>query len=359
MMRPIVIQGIQLVPVNLQMRQTFVTTLGRKDVSHNLLVTVRLSDGAVGYGEASASLAMPDQTQAAMAAALRRLAPCLIGRRAADLRALAATAWAREPDYPTALAALECAWLDALCRSRGVPMWRCFGPRPRVVSTSLTIPAWPPPVAARAVRAARRAGIRRFKIKITADAEDGLARVMAVHRAAPRAALVVDANQAFAADAAIRFAQRLTRERLPVRFLEQPVARDDWEGLAVVHDRSPIPILVDESVGDAAAARHVLRHRLADGINIKLAKTGLLGALDIIRMAWRAGCRLMIGCMAESRIGLAASIHLACGSGLFDWVDLDSHRLVESPPCRGGFTDTGGRLRVSPTRPGTGVTIRR
>ncbi len=339
------------------MRQTFVTTLGRKDVSHNLLVAVRLSDGSTGYGEASESLAMPDQTQTAMLGALRRMTPRLVGQPARNLRALSAIAWQHESHYPTAIAALECALLDAVCRSRRIPMWRYFGGRQRSVNTSITISAWPPAQAARAARAAAHSGIRRLKIKVTGAIDDNLARVRAVHRAAPRALLVVDANQAFSASAAIAFAHALVHHRLPVRYLEQPVERHDWEGLAEVHRRSPLPIIVDESADDVQATQHLIRHRLADGINIKLAKTGLLHALEIMRLARRVGLQLMIGCMAESRVGLAASVHLACGSGAFDWVDLDSHWLVEPVPCHGGFASTGGRLRVHETAPGTGITL--
>ncbi len=357
MNRSPIIEEVRLLPLDLRMRQTFVTTLGRKDVSHNLLVTVRLSDGSTGYGEASESLAMPDQTQAAMLGALRRLTPRFVGQSAGNLRTLSAIAWQYESNYPTAIAALECALLDAVCRSRRVPMWLHFGGRQRSVSTSLTISAWPPVQAARAARSAARSGIRRLKIKVTGAIDDDLSRVRAVHRAAPRALLVVDANQAFSASAAIAFADALIHHRLPVRYLEQPVERHDWEGLAEVRRRSPLPIIVDESADDVQAVQHMIKHHLTDSINIKLAKSGLLHALEIMRLSQRAGLRLMIGCMAESRVGLATSVHLACGSGAFDWVDLDSHWLVEPTPCHGGFTTADGRLRVHQTAPGTGITL--
>ena len=90
-------------------------------------------------------------------------------------------------------------------------------------------------------------------------------------------------------------------------------------------------------------------------INVKLAKCGLFGALEIIRRSKIAETRLMIGCMAESAIGLSPSVALACGTGAFDFADLDSHLLVISPACRPGFSTHGAKLSVHPTRPGSGV----
>ena len=75
-----VIDTIELVPLNLPMRQPFVTALGRKSVSRNLLVRVQLANGIAGYGEASASLAWPGETQPAMTRAVRKIVPSLNGR---------------------------------------------------------------------------------------------------------------------------------------------------------------------------------------------------------------------------------------------------------------------------------------
>ena len=93
----------------------------------------------------------------------------------------------------------------------------------------------------------------------------------------------------------------------------------------------------------------------ADGVNIKVAKSGLLGALDIIRTAQRFKKRLAIGCMEESKLGLAASVHLACGAGVFEWVDLDSVFLLESTSLRGGFLIKGPKLSVKGMGPGIGI----
>ncbi|HEU4754882.1 MAG TPA: enolase C-terminal domain-like protein, partial [Armatimonadota bacterium] len=92
----------------------------------------------------------------------------------------------------------------------------------------------------------------------------------------------------------------------------------------------------------------------AHGINIKLAKAGMLGALQIIAIARAAGLKLMIGCMLETLPGNGAAVHFACGTGAFDYLDLDSHMLVgiETPGLP--FEQRGDELRVRADVPGTG-----
>ncbi len=353
-----VITAVTHRPWNLPLRQPFVTARGHKTLSRNLLVTVTLSDGprrqTHGHGEASASLAWPDDSQPAMARCLTRVGPELIGLPVTAAWRRLHDAWNTADARPAALGAVECALATAEAKAAGVPLWRQLARqvagvqgRRRSVTTMLTISAWPVPVAERATREAARRGFRRLKVKVTGTApEDDLARLVAVHRAAPHAALLVDANQGFTAQGALAFARAMQRIRLPVILFEQPVSRDDLDGMARVARESGLRVAADESVCRPADARRLIRRRAAHIFNLKLAKSGLLGAREIIRLARRARVGLMLGCMAESAIGLAPSVHLACGSGLFRYVDLDSHLLVAGPRTPAFRTD-GPRLSVA------------
>jgi len=343
------IAAVELEPLNLPLRQLFVTALGSKRVSRNLRVVIRLEDGTAGRGEASASLAWPDQTQAAMKKVLAPLACGLAGIPIAHYRRLSARAWEEAGRYPPAAAALECALLDAYTRSRGIPLWKWFGGKRRSVITALTISAWPPARAARAAGGAAKKGFTRLKVKLTGkDAEGDFDRLRAVHRAAPRAALWLDGNQGFTSHQAIALCARARRENLPIRLFEQPVHRKDWDGLAQIERETRLPVVADESVRSPDEARKMIRRGGVSAINVKLAKCGISGALEILRLARKAGVRLMIGCMAESAIGLSPSVALACGTGGFHYIDLDSHLLVVSPLGETGFVTRGARLAISP-----------
>ena len=331
------------------MRRPFVTALGRKEISRNLGVIVRLQDGTAGYGEASASLAWPDQTQAGMKRALARVASRAAGTEIRCYKELSRRAWETAGEFPPAVAALECALLDAYTRTQGISLWKFFGGRCRSVVTSLTISAWPAGAAARAAREAAKNGFRRLKVKLSGrDPAGDLQRLLAVHHAAPKAALWLDGNQGFTPEQAIRFCSLARSKSLPVRLFEQPVAKKDWGGLARVQRETGIPVVADESARAVADAKELIRRRAVSVINVKLAKCGPFGALEIIRLAKKAGVRLMIGCMAESAAGLAPSVALACGTGAFDYVDLDSHLLVVSPPGRAGFRGRGPLLSIDP-----------
>jgi L-alanine-DL-glutamate epimerase-like enolase superfamily enzyme len=92
-----------------------------------------------------------------------------------------------------------------------------------------------------------------------------------------------------------------------------------------------VPIYVDEdchTLGDVAACSEI-----AHGITIKLAKSG--GIREAIRMAHAAralGLGVMLGCMIESGLGIAAGCAVA---PLCDHVDLDGNLLLAHDPVPG------------------------
>lgn len=106
----------------------------------------------------------------------------------------------------------------------------------------------------------------------------------------------------------------------PILF-EQPVHRDDWEGLGYVthiaRDKYGVSVAADESCRSLVDAKKIVQGNLVDVINIKLAKFGVVGALEIIEMARASGLQLMIGGMVETRLAMGFAAHLAAGLGCF------------------------------------------
>ena len=109
----------------------------------------------------------------------------------------------------------------------------------------------------------------------------------------------------------------------PVLF-EQPVHRDDWEGLGRVShfakNKYEVSVAADESCRGLADVKKLVQGELADVVNIKLAKVGVLGALEIIEVAKASGLNLMIGGMVETRLAMGFAGHLAAGLGCFQSV---------------------------------------
>jgi L-alanine-DL-glutamate epimerase-like enolase superfamily enzyme len=90
-------------------------------------------------------------------------------------------------------------------------------------------------------------------------------------------------------------------------------------------------------------------------VNLKLAKLGGVGvALEIGRAAARAGLKVMMGGMVETRLGMTAAAHVACALGGVDFVDLDTAWLLAEDPYRGGYIAEGPRYTM-PDAPGLAV----
>jgi L-alanine-DL-glutamate epimerase-like enolase superfamily enzyme len=135
-----------------------------------------------------------------------------------------------------------------------------------------------------------------------------------------------------------------------VEFVEQPLPAHDIVGLRFVRERSALPIVADESC--LVASDIPALEGAVDGINIKLAKCGSLReAIRMVHCARAHGLRVMLGCMIESTLGIAAAIQLA---PLMDEVDLDGAALLATDPFRGPGLLPDGRLRFN-QEPGLGV----
>jgi len=307
---------------------------------------------------------MPDESQPAMRKSLEAMVPFLVGRHITDYLSLIQACWGFRPCHPSALAGLEGALLDAYARHQDLPLYRLFsrlgpgleGRKPRVIETDLTLSVAPPVALFFHAKAAWKKGFRRLKIKLGKDsAEKNAQRLLAVHQAVPRAELLADGNQGMNLSEALRMSEILKDTAVPLLFLEQPFPKHDLISMRKFRRKSRIPLLADESVLAPADARRVLESGAADGVVIKLAKSGILGALEIIQITRRLKKKLAISCMEESKLGLAASVHLACATGVFSWVDLDSVFLLEPSREKGGFHIQGSRLSVAGIRSGIGI----
>lgn len=245
-----------------------------------------------------------------------------------------------------ARAALDLAFHDRLGRRHDQPLYRLLKlPLPRVLATAVTIGIDSPEEMARQALELQQCPI----LKIKLGSEDDRARVAAVREARPDARLFIDANAAWGAEEAVSQLQHLLDYKLEL--IEQPVAKDDFEGMGYVQRHVPVPVVADETVRTLADV-----DRLASvgvqGINIKLMKLGgLTPALRLLRRAREHGMRIMLGCMIETSLGVTSVAHL---TGMADWLDLDAPLLIANDPFEGIQYDAELKVHM-PQRPGIGV----
>jgi len=330
--------------VTLRLAETFVISRETTDEADVLQVEVR-HDGAVGFGEAAPIERYAESAASALAFVEEHGTRALgddpfaleeIGSRLAEI-----------PGELAAKCALDAALHDLQGKLLGLPVRRLLG-LPRVgPQTSWTV--WlgdPDEMARRAERAAERFG--RLKLKLGGGDGLDVERVRAV-RGVTELPLQVDVNEWWSLEEALDALPQLAE--LGVEYCEQPLRAGD-EGGAELRERSPVPIYVDEDCHVLADVESCAR--IAHGINIKLAKSG--GIREALRMAHAArALRLgvMLGCMLESGLGIAAG---CCVAPSCDHVDLDGNLLLRDDPCPGVELVDG--VQVSSTARCLGVSVR-
>ena len=258
--------------------------------------------------------------------------------------------WVGTDGPATARCAVDLALYDRIGKREKLPLWQLLGlPQPKPLASSFTVVIDEPEEMAR--MALSIPNYKNIKIKLGGDERD-MERVAAVRGARPDAKLRVDANAGWSREQAVRYLHDL--EALDVEMVEQPLAKDDIEGMGLVQKQTRIPVVADESV---LTVKHVEALAAAGvaGINLKLQKAGGLSpVLHMLKRGQELGLRIMLGCMIETSIGATAMAHLM---GTAEWVDLDSPILITNDPFDGIHFADDCAITL-PDRAGIGVISR-
>ena len=321
----------------LQLAETFTISRESQDEADVVHVEVRHGDTS-GFGEA-APIDRYDETAQSALAYVESHADAL----GDDPFALDEIFDCLPREQFAARNAIDSALHDLQGKLLGLPVHRLLGLRREGPPTSWTI--WlgdPDDMARRAEKTAGEGRFRRLKLKLGGRDGLDLERVRAV-KSVTDLPLQVDVNEYWTLDEALEYLPQMD-----LQYCEQPLPAGDPDGPELKR-RSPVPIFVDEdchTLGDVAACAE-----RAHGINIKLNKSG--GIREGIRMAHSAralGLGVMLGCMIESGLGIAAGAHM---SSLCDHVDLDGNLLLADDPWP-GITLAAG-VQLPSTSPGLGV----
>lgn len=187
-----------------------------------------------------------------------------------------------------------------------------------------------------------------YKIKLGTDKDIEIIQALRQHT---DATLRIDANAAWTVEEAL---QKIgVFKDLNIEFIEQPLAKDDWEGMKVLYQQSPIPLIADESCVFEEDVDKCVDH--FHGINIKLTKcSGLTPAIRMIQQARELNLKVMVGSMNESTVGSAAIAHLM---PLVDFVDADGPLLLQEDVATGLDYKEDGSIDTAEA-PGLGITFK-
>lgn len=185
-----------------------------------------------------------------------------------------------------------------------------------------------------------------YKIKLGTDNDIEIITTLREHT---DAVFRVDANAAWKADEALDKIPELAD--LGVEFIEQPLAKDDWEGMKILYEKSSLPLIADESCVFENDVEKCFNY--FHGINIKLTKcSGITPAKRMIEKARELNMKVMMGSMNECSIGSAA---IANFLPQLDYVDMDGPLLLAEDKASGIKYDEG-KISLS-TQPGLGIRV--
>ena len=338
--------GIQLryFPYELQLRHTFTVASYSRTTTPDVQVELTW-EGVTGYGEAS----MPQylgQTVESVSAFLSRVDleqfkdPFMMEDILDYVDSLS-------PADPAAKAAIDIALHDLVGKLLGQPWYKIWGFNPaKTPSTTFTIGIDTPEVVReKTLEAVGKFNILKVKVGLSTDEE-----MIRTIRSVTSVPLAVDANQGWK-DRSKALDEIFWLKEQGVVLVEQPLPVNRLEDTAWLTERSPLPIIADESCQRLADI-----HRLAgafSGINIKLMKcTGMREARAMVSTARALGMKVMIGCMTETSCAVSAAAQL---SPAVDFADLDGNLLISNDRFE-GVKVIDGKLTL-PEEPGIGVTL--
>src|SRR5215470_16098795 len=355
----LVIRRVDAIPLALPLLKP--VRMAAETVTHarNLLVRIEAADGTVGWGEAASAPTMTGDTLGGLTAAVRdHLGPALIGADAWMRPALVKRLRAVLHGNTGAHSAVELALLDLAGQASGLRLIDLVGGalRREVAPMWLVGNAMPDEDVAEAKAKARK-GIRFFKLKVGIKPLDTeIATALAVREAlGPDVPICADANCGFSYHAARRYLAA-TREA-DLLFLEQPFADGDLKSLAALAQTTATPIGADEGIH---SLHDIETHAAAGagGVSLKLIKLGgFAAALTAGALCRRLGLAVNVaGKMAESSLGAAATVHLACALDNIDWGVSLTHFYLAEEIARTRLAMEGGLVAL-PGQPGVGVEI--
>ena len=339
-------------PVVLYLRDSFHTSIRKADTSETVLIRLQLRNGVIGFGESVPLKYISGETINSVLGDIERAGELLNSRPISSFRKIITEMNDVFSGHSSVLAGIEMAVIDAFCKYYNLPAWQFLGGFRSCIRTDVTISLTHSEKAVSLAAKYCSQGFSCIKIKVSQSVDASY--LLAISESAPAAYFIIDANQSFDKSSAVDFIKSLPFDQSRIAVFEQPVAQNDFGALKSASKYCGVPVYADESAKNTADCFKIAKMSAADGINIKIQKQGVIGAIESTAICRSARLKVMLGCMLESAIGLSASAHLACGLGCFEYLDLDSDVLLEGDIGRSGFIRKGSEIAVL-NKPGFGA----
>ena len=331
---------LQWCPFEAKMKHVF--TIANSSRTTTPIVLTRITfDGYTGYGEA----AMPPYLGETINSAIDYLKkarpvlkkfkdPFMIGEIMAEMDAITT-------NNTAAKASIDIALHDLVGNMIGQPWWKIWGFNPaNSPYNSFTVGLDTAEVVRKKAKEAAAEG-NLIKVKLGRTEEQDKMMINTI-REVTDTTICIDANQGWKDKFyALDMINWLNTKN--VCMIEQPMPKLMLEEAGWLTERSPLPIMADEACQRLSDVRHLYGHY--SGINIKLMKcTGMHEAREMVSLAQALNMKIMVGCMTETSVAIAAGAQFA---PVCQWTDLDGNWLIAND-CFHSSTVENGRIIPSP-----------
>ncbi len=351
---------VEISQLNVALNQAISTPLGTIDAARNVVVKIITDNGIYGWGEASPFAPITGDSQESNYITAQQIAKLLVGKDALAIDERMTEINKFTVGEPSIRSAFDMALYDLAAKAANMPLYQFLGGSHRELRTDLTIGM--KDTVEQTVQHAKEviaAGFNAIKMKVGRPNLEDVAHVKAVRELVGEdIAMKIDSNQGWDYPTAVANIKAMAP--LNLEYSEQPLAAWDYDGLATLRKKVDLPICADESVFNHHDALKLVKLDAVDYLNIKLGKAGgIHTGLKINAIAEAAQIKCMVGCFAESRLGLSAAAHFSMAKPNIYFIDLDSSYEFKSDPVIGGlvFDDKIGGLIHLPESIGHGADI--
>ncbi|MCP5053185.1 MAG: dipeptide epimerase, partial [bacterium] len=355
------IANIETWAVKTRLSEPYTIAYETIDSVTNLFMRIETDNGITGFGSASPDLELTGETpQTVLDTCNNIIIPALKGRdplRPAQLMKELETGL---QNRSSTAAMLDMALWDILGKKAGLPLYKLLGGYREKIETSITIGIMSIAETIARAREFVKKGFKVLKIKGGKEVEADIQRVIKVREAVGKdIKLRFDANQGYTVKESLELLKAVRTAKLEI--LEQPTPKEQPQLLGQVRNgqdnsSSRVPVMADESLLNVDDAFYLAKHSLVNSINVKLMKVGgISNARRIDAVAKAANQKLMVGCMDESALAIAAGLHFALSSPNVIYADLDGHLDLIDDPLAGAVILKEGVLYPN-SAPGLGGT---
>ncbi len=329
------IKEVILEKLDLELSEPY--TIAYETVSEvvNYQLTLITDDGEIGKGIAAPDKVVTGETDEDVENSFKDFVqPCLLGQDPFYFPRIISELDGKVKS--SALAMTDMALYDLVTSKLGVPLYKMLGAFRDQIATSITLGIMPLEATMKKVETFLDQGFFIIKLKGGIDVEEDIMKVKTIRKKYPTLLIRFDGNQGYKLEEALHFVRSIQSDT--VEIVEQPTKVAKEQLMGIINEQSEQPIMADESLKNLSDAFHLTSNGFTDMINIKIQKVGgIQNSLHINSVAKAASNEVMVGCLDECSLGIAAGLHFALSRPNVHFADLDGHLDILNDPFKGLF----------------------